>query len=256
VQWELLTKNIGLALNPESIKQTSSPISSNASLPSSDNLVSTVVRGELTSKSGFGAVMQALSSQGKISVLSSPRVSALNNQRALIKFGDDKFFVTNVTNTSLSNSNNNSGAVSGFDLEPFFSGIALDATPNIVNDREVVMHIHPMISRVEEEIKRIKIDNKDTSIPIATIQTREADTVVKAHSGDIIILGGMMQNLVNLNDSNIPFANLGFLSKILKPFLSSQRSSKRQELIILLKPTIIHTTKKSSEISFDKYLIP
>ena len=223
VQWDLLKQN----LRYTSFAALNSPILGNGAIHISNNR-------------GFNAVMQALSSQGKISVISSPRVLALHNQRALIKSGEDRYFVTNVTNLTLDNTAANATTQSGFDLEPFFSGVALDTTPRILSSKEVLLHIHPMISRVEDENKLITIDNRDTRIPVAMIQSREADAVVKATSGDIIILGGMTQNYVKLDQSGLPIKPKGFLSNLTNLFSAKQQLSKKVELIILIKPTIIN----------------
>jgi MSHA biogenesis protein MshL len=199
----------------------------------------------------FESVLKALSTQGKISVMSSPRVLALNNQRALIKSGQDEYFVTNVSNFTFSSTNTNNAPVgkSGFDLEPFFSGIALDTTPNILNSSELLLHIHPMISRVENQNKAITIDDKGTTIPVAMIQSREADTVVRAQSGDIIILGGMTQNIVKLRSSGAPIdGKTKGLAKLLDFFSSKKYQSKKVELIILLKPTIVKNFDNREDI--------
>ena len=104
-----------------------------------------------------------------------------------------------------------------------------------------------MISRVNDEEKLITIDDKNTKIPVAKIQSREADTVVKALSGDIIILGGMTQNLVQLDETGLPI-NKGSaaFSKILNLFSAKTHSSNKVELIILLKPTIVDINNLNS----------
>lgn len=212
-----------------------------------DNAVVNSIRGN--QKNDFNIVMQALNIQGKISVISSPRVSVLNNQRALIKSGEDKYFVTNVTNLTVDTNTQNATTQSGFNLEPIFSGVALDTTPNIISSSEILMHIHPMISRVNEERNTLTIDNRTTEIPVATIQSREVDTVVKAKSGNIIILGGMTQNYVNHSNSQLPFNSAKPIGKVLDLFSSKNNISRKVELIILIRPRIIDIFDTNNDLA-------
>ena len=103
----------------------------------------------------FTAFIELLKSQGNVQVLSSPRVSTLNNQKAVIKVGSDEYFVTGVSSTSTSTAAGTS-VVPDIQLTPFFSGIALDVTPQI-NESEVVLHIHPMVTEVVNQTKEFTI---------------------------------------------------------------------------------------------------
>ena len=111
------------------------------------------------------------------------------------------------------------------------------------------MHIHPMISRVNEERNTLTIDNRTTEIPVATIQSREVDTVVKAKSGNIIILGGMTQNYMNHSNSQLPFKSPKIFSKVRDLFSSKNNISRKVELIILIRPRIIDVFDTSSNLA-------
>lgn len=251
IQWDLLQKKLyysSFGLLNSAIDSTEN-VHKVFNLSTEDDLPSNPISVISPNRNDFNVVMQAIAAQGKISVISSPRVSALNNQRALIKSGEDRFFVTNVTNLTFANATaENSQSQSGFNLEPFFSGVALDTTPHIINKNEILLHIHPMISRVNDENKPITIDNKDTRIPIAKIQSREADTVVKAKSGDIIILGGMTEDYINLRNSKLPLKTNGVLEKISNLMTAKKEVSRKVELIILIKPTIIGNFENYDDI--------
>src|SRR6185369_4071470 len=87
----------------------------------------------------FNAFVELLEQQGDTRVLSSPRVATLNNQKAVIKAGSDEFFVTEVrSNTVTGTASTTSRDVT---LTPFFSGVALDVTPQISAGGEVILHI-------------------------------------------------------------------------------------------------------------------
>jgi MSHA biogenesis protein MshL len=250
IYWEMLKKKFkfssfgGDPSNMYNVQQLSA---------SEQGMSSSVISAKLNLKPDFQSVIQALSIQGKVSVLSSPKIAALNNQRALIKFGDDSYFITNVTTTTLSSSTAaNNASQQGFSMTPYFSGIALDTTPSIMNNNDIILHIHPMISTVVAETKEITISGLSSKVPSAKIQTRETDTVVKAQSGDIIVIGGLMQSTVKQTESGLPSPG-GVLSKIFSTFAAKQKSAEKIELVILMRPTISPGWTHSEE-EFSKYL--
>ena len=98
-----------------------------------------------SSSSTFGSLITLLSTQGNVHVLSSPRVSTVNNQKAVIKVGSDEYFVTEISSDRTSTARNTTSNPE-LTLTPFFSGIALDVTPQIGADGDVILHIHPSIS--------------------------------------------------------------------------------------------------------------
>jgi len=183
----------------------------------------------------FSAYIELLSTQGKTRVLSSPRVSTLNNQKAVIKAGSDEYFVTGVSsNTVVGTSSATNRDVS---LAPFFSGIALDVTPQIAESGEVILHIHPTISDVSEKVKQLTVAGVTDSLPLAFSQVRESDSVVKARSGQLIVIGGLMRTTRSNTDYKVP--GLGSLPVLGHLFRSQQRQDARTELVILLRPVVV-----------------
>jgi MSHA biogenesis protein MshL len=201
----------------------------------SPNAIGGAFSGVLQADDFFG-VIELLSTQGSVQVLSSPRVSTVNNQKAVIKVGQDEFFVTEISNTTTSGA----GAVTNnpeVELTPFFSGIALDVTPQISANNEIILHVHPSISEVEDQTKTITLGDQTIDLPLALSTIRETDSVVYARSGQVIVLGGLMQDKSTDNSAGTPF-----LSKVpgLGHLFSQQRNSTvKNELVILLKPTIM-----------------
>src|SRR6185312_2623283 len=103
----------------------------------------------------FAALLSFLDTQGTVHVLSSPRIATLNNQKAVLKVGTDEFFVTNVsTTTTTGNATTTTPSVT---LQPFFSGVALDVTPQIDDDGNITLHIHPSVSKVTTVEKTIRL---------------------------------------------------------------------------------------------------
>lgn len=200
----------------------------------------------------FSAVLSLLATQGDVNVLSKPRITAMNNQKAVIKVGSDEYFVTDIETTSVSGIDSISPSV---ELTPFFSGISLDVTPKISDDDTVLLHVHPAIIDIEEQIKTISFGTSSTSdlvIPVARSEVRESDTVVKAKSGDVIVIGGLMKTSDLDVVSKIPF--LGDIPWLGELFTNRQKVQYKTELVILMKPEIVKKNtwkqeiKKSSEL--------
>ena len=183
----------------------------------------------------FAALLRLLDTQGDVQVLSSPRVSTLNNQKAVIKVGTDEFFVTDVE-TDTDTSTTTSTRSVDVDLTPFFSGIALDVTPQISRSGEITLHVHPTVSEVRDQQKTITFGGQEQSLPLAVSQVRESDSVVRADDGQVIVIGGLMQDQATRNRAQPGF--LGDLPLIGGAFRQKADSSERSELVILLRPMI------------------
>lgn len=193
----------------------------------------------------FGALIKLLQTQGNVQIISNPRISAVNNQKALIKVGMDQFFVTGVSTTNVTSGlANNVFPTENINLTPFFSGVTLDVTPQISRTGEVILHIHPAVSQVKDQEKTIVLGNtggltnsRNTFIlPLAQSTIRESDNIVKAKSGQVIVIGGLMQNDMREHIAGVPVLSkipfLGFL------FRRTEQLAQKIELVILLRPLI------------------
>lgn len=184
----------------------------------------------------FNGVINLLETQGNAQVLSSPRVTAMNNQKAVIKVGQDEYFVTNVsTDTIVGNGGTTSSP--NITLQPFFSGIALDVTPQIDQNGSVILHVHPSVTETAEQNKTIRFSNEQIVLPLAQSNIRESDTIIRARSGEIVVIGGLMQTVTSDSESRTPV--LGAIPLLGKLFTSVNKVEKKKELVILLKPTVV-----------------
>lgn len=188
----------------------------------------------------FSGLVELLETQGEVRVLSSPRISTLNNQKAVIKVGTDEFFVTNVSSTS---STTTAGGVSeptqDITLTPFFSGISLDVTPQIDQNDIVTLHVRPTVSRVRDQNKTITLGEDNVfNLPLALSTTRQSDSIVRARSGQVVVIGGLLQNNNENTDANIPWASR--LPIIGSLFQQQRKSLLKSELVILLRPQVVN----------------
>jgi len=189
-----------------------------------------------SSASTFGSLITLLSTQGNVHVLSSPRVSTVNNQKAVIKVGSDEFFVTEISSDSTSTA---AGTTSNpeLTLTPFFSGIALDVTPQISETGEVILHIHPSISEITDQLKVITLGGETFELPLALSNVRESDSVVKAGNGQVVVIGGLMKNSTSDENGGVPGAkDLPFVGEAFK---QKRKVNRRSELVILLRPIVV-----------------
>lgn len=193
----------------------------------------------------FSAFIELLKTQGDVQVLSSPQISTVNNQKAVIKVGKDEFFITDVeSNTSTTTAT--ATTQSNVELTPFFSGVALDVIPQISESGEIILHIHPTVSTVTEKIKDISISSGTSlSVPLAISTIRESDSVIRAKSGQVVIIGGLMQNSVEERVSKVPL--LGDIPLLGALFRHTQEITKKSELVILLKPIVMDSEQQMDE---------
>ncbi len=193
----------------------------------------------------FTGLVELLETQGNVQVLSSPRISTVNNQKAVIKVGTDEFFVTEVTNDTTTSGGGASDSQS-IELTPFFSGIALDVTPQISENNEVILHIHPTVSEVQDQNKVINVGDASFNLPLALSSIRESDSIVFAENGQVVVIGGLMQN--SSRDTNAAAPGLGRLPLLGHLFTQKRQSSKKSELVILLKPIVVNRSTMATAI--------
>lgn len=186
-------------------------------------------------KGDFSGVVSLLETQGDVNVLSRPRITAMNNQKAVIKVGGDEYFVTDFETTTVTGTTTTSSP--SIELTPFFSGISVDVTPKINDDGTVLLHIHPAIIDIEEETKTISYGDGSLELPVAKSDVRESDTMVKAASGDVIIIGGLMTTTEEDVVAKVPV--LGDVPWVGELFTNRQKVNNKTELVILVKPQIV-----------------
>jgi len=201
--------------------------------------------------SNFTTMINLLDTQGDVDVLSSPRVTASNNQKAVIKVGTDEYFVTDVSSTTVAGTT--PVTTPEVELTPFFSGIALDVTPQIDGEGNILLHIHPSVIDIKEQTKVVKISENSLELPLAQSDIRESDTVIKAKTGDVVVIGGLMKSENIEVESKVPL--LGDIPLLGELFTNRSKSLKKTELVILLKPTVVGADTWKQELQKSKALL-
>ena len=189
-----------------------------------------------TSSNVFGGFIEALSHQGNVNVLASPRISALNNQTALITVARNIPYI----DWQLSTVQDPDDILGRFtQLVPTMQntrvGISLGVTPQIDENGVATLHIVPVIPDLVG-FKQFTQDGDTWEVPI--IDMRATDSIVRARNGSTIVLGGLILERTIEDSTGIPvLGDIPYLGQI---FFSGQtKESEKRELVIMLNPTII-----------------
>jgi MSHA biogenesis protein MshL len=195
----------------------------------------------------FDALLQLLSTQGEVNVLSSPRLATLNNQTAIIRSATDEVFfeprvVTIPTGTTVVQTTD-------VTTRTVTIGVVLSVTPQISSDGSVILHIRPTVT---DSTRRETFRQQATSttgafdITVPVVDVREADVIVRAREGQVVVIGGLMQERKSDQESKVPL--LGDLPGIGRLFRSTDQQRRKTELVVLLSPTVM-VGKKIDEIT-------
>jgi len=171
-------------------------------------------------------IMQAISEQGDVKVLSSPTISTLNNQKAIIRVGNQDVFFN--TGAAAAGGNTVLQTIQAMTIDV---GIILDVTPQIAEDGTIIMNIHPSIT--EKTGEKITPDGK-TTFPLLSV--RETDTTVKVKDGQTIIIAGLMQE--KKEESYIGFPVLQSVPLLGGLFRYKTEKKRNSELVIMITPTL------------------
>ena len=187
--------------------------------------------------SNSAALISFLESQGTVHVLSSPRIATLNNQKAVLKIGTDEFFVTGVSTTTNTSQSGNTTSPS-VTLQPFFSGVVLDVTPQIDDRGNIILHVHPAVSQVSTVTKSVDLGSAgNLNLPLAASSTSEMDSIVRGQDGRVVAIGGLMRQSSTSDRSQVP--GVGSVPILGALFRNTGDVTQKRELVVLIKPTIV-----------------
>lgn len=192
------------------------------------------------------ATLKALSTFGDISVMSSPKIMALNNQTALLKVVDNLVYFT--VDVTVENGTQGSPTLYTYetDINTVPIGFVMSVTPYISEFDNVTLNIRPTISRVigQERDPNPALAAADVVSEIPVIQVREVESILKIPNGEIAVIGGLMQDEQDNNNSSVPMiSRIPFVGKL---FSYEDKLVKKSELVILIKPVVIKSRQDLS----------
>ena len=205
-----------------------------------------------TDNQSFGnisATVKMLQEFGNVKVLSSPKIMAINNQTALLKVVDNLVYFTLEADTVTSQTTSQTTFTSTPHTVPV--GFVMSVTPQISREDAVTLNVRPTISRVTGFVNdpnpALAANNIESRIP--QIQVREMESVLRVRSGQIAVLGGLIQDNVNLTDQGIPV--LSQIDYLGDAFTFRDNKINKSELVIFLRPRVVDSLDKPMDVYTD-----
>lgn len=217
--------------------------------PSSGSFVSTIS----LDSADFGLFLNALESQGDTKVLSSPRISVMNGQPALITVGESMTYIDSIESDTDSDTGTTTYTV---DTERILSGLGLALDATILGKDEIIMHLVPVTSELEEPIEYLDVGSDGAQVGLPVVDVRELSTTVRMNDGQVLVLGGLISDTKDSSGEFMPL--LGQIPIVRYLFGYEEKTSYKQELVILIRARInersTHSTKKNSHSGTMKFL--
>ncbi len=235
VDWQFLADGVsGLSGVQKLLGAASVDANSVARLPTPSALFGMVQK---SSKGNMRATLSLLQQFGDVRILSRPRIIALNNQSSVLKVVDNRVYFTLNIERKSSDTNDQMSTQSEIHTVPV--GLVMNVTPYIGADNEVMLNVRPSLSRiigfVDDPNPELAQANVRNGVP--EIQVREMETMLRVKSGELAVIGGLMQDVVEDNQRQLP--GLSQLPGIGKLFSSKKRNRRQTELLVVLRPTVM-----------------
>lgn len=181
------------------------------------------------------AVLRALQTQGTVNVLSSPSVSTLNNQPAIMRVTTEEIIFTATRQPILGPNGGTIGFNNTVTPQQISVGIVLSVLPQIGADNTITMNVRPHVNGIVRTAVYTSDDGNSSSVPV--LEERETDTMVSMRGGETVVIGGLMQNKISQNTSGVPgLRNLPLFGRL---FESTQQVQTKSELVIFITATIV-----------------
>ncbi len=248
-----LNKNYQFGVDWSALNDKGTGFSFNQALVGSSLNSPPVFTIDYASSSSWGSIastVKMLQEFGNVKVLSSPKIMAINNQTALLKVVDNVVYFTIESDTVV---NSNAPGVTTFTTTPHTVavGFFMSVTPQISREDAVILNVRPTISRVTGFVNdpnpQLAQSNVESRIP--QIQVREMESVLRVRSGQMAVLGGLIQDSVDLNDKGIP--GLSALEVLGDAFTFRNNRHKKSELVIFLRPRVVASIDQPLDVYSD-----
>jgi general secretion pathway protein D len=220
------------------------------STPSFPNLLTlAVARG-----ANLAGVLQLLESFGNVRVLSSPKLSVLNNQTALLRVVDNIVYFN--VQVSLAAGNLNSNAVTAVNTTPVTVpvGFVMNVTPQISDDDTILLNVKPTTTRLVKFVPDPNPQLTTVQNLVPQLRMREMESLIKVNSGQIAVLGGLIEDSVNDVEDTVPLLNsIPLLGSL---FSSRNRNNSKTELVIFLRPLVIKDPSIDGDYRAFRTMVP
>lgn len=215
---------------------------------------SAFILGYAAGNQNFTAALKLLESFGDVKVLSSPKISVLNNQTAILKVVDNLVFFTIKADTTINQTTSLTTFTSTLNSVPV--GFVMTVIPQISDSDSVVLNLRPTISRkigdVADPNPTLSAAGVSSLVPV--IQTREMDSILRVQSGQVAIMGGLIQDQVSNTEDGIP--GVSRVPSIGNLFRQRKDTVTKTELVIFLRPVVIHDASMDGDFRRYRNLVP
>lgn len=227
------------------------------SLTVRDNPAIVMTLDRLASADALGATINLLSRFGDLKVLSSPKIMALNNQPAMLRVVDNRVYFTIEVEAGVPATATSAGTQPTYtsEVQTVPTGFVMSVTPQISDSDMVTLNVRPTISRVVRFVNDPNpiLASAGVTSAIPEIQIREIESILKVESGQIAVLGGLMQDSLETSIEGAPF--LSRLPGLGSLFSYNQENQRKTELIIFIRPIVAGTEVADTYISsYQDYL--
>lgn len=202
------------------------------------------------------AQISLLESFGTVKVLSSPKLSVMNNQTATLKVADNRVYFTVTANTTAPSLT--SAAFTTFTTTPnqISVGFVMNVTPQISDADAVTINVRPTITRIIGFVNdpNPSLAAAGVTNPVPEIQTREMESIIKIDSGQVAVMGGLMQDEINNATDSVP--GLSKIPGIGNFFSNRNETSTKTELVIFLRPIVVKDASIEGDFKGLRGLLP
>ena len=244
VDWSLIASNPSDGVNI----LTDFSASNLAKSPFSSLTLADTISGDQVS-----VTLRALEEFGDVQILSSPKVMAINNQPAILKVVDNIVYFEMDVDTSISDTQSLTTFETEIKTVPV--GFVMSVTPFINENEVVTLNIRPTISRVIDSVEdpNPAFKNADVISEVPVIQVREIESILTINSGDTAVIGGLMQDTINDKSQGVPFfSDIPIIGAL---FRYEDDIREKSELIIFIRPVVIHHASLTGDLSeYQKFL--
>jgi general secretion pathway protein D len=204
----------------------------------------------------ISGVLQALESFGNVRVLSSPKLSVLNNQTALLRVVDNIVYFN--VQVSLAAGNLNANAVTATNTTPVTVpvGFVMTVTPQISEDDTILLNVKPTTTRLVKFVNDPNPDLAKAGVvnPVPQLRMREMESLIKVNSGQMAVLGGLIEDAVNDIEDTVPILNsIPILGSL---FSSRNRNNTKTELVVFLRPIVVKDASIDGDYRAYRSMIP
>ncbi|PWB44057.1 MAG: pilus (MSHA type) biogenesis protein MshL [Rhodocyclales bacterium] len=258
IDWQYINQGAaGRALGQGSLTRTITfdPATNTIGATTSTNTLPSAITSSLFSlafrRGDFLTAIKLLENFGTLRVLSSPKLSVLNNQTAILKVVDNFVYFQVKSDTS----QGQTSTLSNITTTPqsVAVGLVMSVTPQISENSSVLLNVRPTISRITGT-KRDPHPSLTIANLVPEIQTREMESLMSVNDGDIAVLGGLMQDEVNNNDDAVPgVSKIPILGNL---FTHRNDTTTKTELVVFLRPTVVRDASIQGDYSSFRSQLP